>query len=772
MSPPGPNASRPPLIERVERLLPLLSATGLVAGGALWIAGRPDAAGAVWAAATLVVLAFAAASGARRLARRQAGVDVIAVAAMAGALALDERLAGAVIALMLSGGAALERCAAGRARRELTRLLERAPRRAHRRSTEGLVDVPIGAVSLGDVLVVKPGEVVPTDGLLVSDAAVLDESAVTGESRPASIAAGATVRSGTTNVGAPLEMRATSSAAASTYAAIIRLVAEAEATKAPFVRMADRYATWLVAITALVACIAWLGSGDAHRALAVVVVATPCPLILAAPAAIVAGLSRAARRGVIVKGGAALEALAKTRVVLFDKTGTITTGRPRVAAVVPFGDRSADEMLRFAGALEQVSVHPFAPAIVAEARGRRLPLAFPTDVREELGSGIAGRIDGVRVALGQIAWIAPAEADSERVAAVAMRTAIEGSSCVFVAVEGRLAGAIVLRDPIRAEAPRVVRALRQEGVIRVHMVTGDHPDVAELVGDAVGADRVFAERSPEEKVGAVAEARADGATVMVGDGVNDAPALALADVGVAMGARGATAASEAADVVLVTDRIEGLVTALRIAKRTRRIAVQSVAAGMALSFVAMALAAAGRLAPVEGALLQEAIDVGVILNALRALRDGPTSVVRVAGAADLRRRLHRAHAALLPRVEALADLADRLDRMPPGEAAAEIERARVFLAEELVPHEQEEQRSAYPTVARLVPGEDPTGPLVRTHQEISRLVRLFGRLAAQLPRDVPQPVAIRDARRLLYGLHAILTLHFAQEDELYGMLEP
>ena len=723
---------------------------------------------ALLAATAIVLLAAAAATG-WKLLRGEIGVDLIAVLAMAGALLLRQYLAGSVIAVMLTGGAALERYASARARRELSALLRRAPRFAHRRQDDRFVDVPVDEVALGDVLAVKPGEVVPVDGIVHYGSAVLDESSLTGESRPVRLEPGTPVRSGGSNCAGPFELKVTAIASESTYAAIIRLVRTAEQSKAPFVRLADRYALAFLALTLASAGIAWLVAGSPMRALAVLVVATPCPLILAAPAAIIAGISRAAKRGIIMKGGAALETLARARVLVLDKTGTVTSARPEVVAVETMSGISSDELIRYAASLEQLSVHPFAPAILAEARNRGLTLAFPSAVREQMGSGITGELEGHRVSVGQRRFVAPDREQTAELRSVQLRTAVEGSSGVFVAIDGRLCGALLLQDPIRPETARVLRELRAAGIERIHLVTGDHPDVAELVGDVLGVDRVFAERAPEEKVEVVRLVRADGLTVMVGDGINDAPALALADVGIAMGARGATAASEAADVVLTSDRFEGVAEAVGIARRTRAIALQSVIAGMGLSLVAMAFAAGGYIAPVMGAILQEGIDILVILNALRAL-GGRKSVL--AGSAETRRlaqALASSHRSLRPRVGELAALAVQLEALPGAEARARLEGIRDMLEKDLLPHESEEQRTAYPLIEKMLKGENPTGPLIQTHNEIRRLSRLFGRLVEQLPPPGPASEDLRDLRRLLYGLHAILTLHFAQEDELYSL---
>ena len=748
-----------------------LALAGLAAGGVLHVAHIDDADRWAWAAATAVVLIRTIVSAIRGLLRRETGVDLIAILAMVGALVLGEYLAGAIISVMLTGGAALERFAVARARRELSALLKRAPRVAHRRAGADIVDVDVTEIVLGDVLVIKPGEVVPADGIVSSGSAVLDESALTGESKPVQLDAGAPVRSGGTNAGGTFELRVTASAAESTYAGIIRLVKAAEESKAPFVRLADRYALGFLGLTLALSGFAWIAEGSPIRALAVLVVATPCPLILAAPAAIIAGVSRAAKHGIIVKGGGPLETLARAKVLLLDKTGTVTSARPQVVAVETFGRMSSDDVVRHAASVEQVSVHPFAPAILAEARSRSVALSFPVDVREQMGTGIAGTVDGRRVAVGQFAFAAPNMPRNAELRSIEMRTAVEGSSSVYVSVDGSLTGVLLLQDPIRPEAPRALRSLRAAGVRRIHMVTGDHPDVAELVGDALGVDRVFAERTPQEKVEVIKLVRAEGVTAMVGDGINDAPALALADIGVAMGARGATAASEAADVVLTADRLEGLLLATRIAQRTRRIALESVFVGMGLSLVAMVFAAAGYITPVAGAVLQEGIDVLVILNALRALGGGGIATPKRAEAKGLAQGLASTHRSLRPHVGELAALAARLDSLAPPDARAQLELLREMLEKELLPHEREEQQTAYPLLGKMLKEEDPTGPLIQTHHEIHRLTRLFGRLVAQLPPEGPRAEDLRDLRRALYGLHAILTLHFAQEEELYSLFE-
>jgi heavy metal translocating P-type ATPase len=450
--------------------------------------------------------------------------------------------------------------------------------------------------------------------------AILDESTLTGEANPVERAEGSPLKSGVVNTGSPFDMTATATVEASTYEAIVRLVREAQASKGPFIRMADRFAVLFLPATLGVAGAAWAFSGDPVRALAVLVVATPCPLILAAPVAWVSGLSRLAQQGVIVKGSSALEALGEVEILMMDKTGTLTEGTPRIAATEST-DIETSELLRLAASLDQVSHHPYAAAIVKAAQERGMNLSFPQDTSEQLGTGINGLVDGRLVAVGKAEWVFP-DGLSPRLRDIRRLATLEGRANVFVSVEGSEGGALILDDPLRPDAVATVRLLRHAGIRRVVLVTGDHPAVADMIGNAIGADSILSERSPEGKAEAVAEEKSGGKTVMVGDGINDAPALAMADVGVALGARGAAAHSEAADVVLTVDRIDRLADAILIAQRSRRIALQSVVAGMALSSIAMLFAAAGLLEPVAGAVVQEAIDVAVILNALRALRSG------------------------------------------------------------------------------------------------------------------------------------------------------
>ncbi len=607
------------------------SASVVAAGAILWLAGAHGMAEIAWGFITAVALVPLLIGVVASLRKREAGVDVVAVLAIAGSLALGEYLAGAIITLMLSSGRALEAFANRRARRDLSALVERAPRSVTRYEDGRLVGWPIERVRPGDVLLIKSGEVVPVDGVALGPA-VLDESALTGESRLLDRRAGEPVRSGVVNAGTGFDLRASATAEASTYAGIIRLVREAETSKAPATRLADRYADIFVPVALAMAATAWIATGDPVRALSVLLVATPCPLILAVPVAIVAGISRAARLGIIVKGGGALEALGRASVVLFDKTGTLTTGAPAVARVESFGGLDERAVLRLAASLDQASPHVVAEAIVRGARERGLALSVPEAVTETHGVGIRGRVDGREVTVGSASFVAAGRACPSAAAEALRRATLAGSSFALVGVDDVVAGAVVLDDPPRQEAADVVASLRRLGIERTIMVTGDRPEVATTIAGPIGLDDVLSACSPAQKVEAVAsERRAGHITIMVGDGINDAPALSMADVGVAMGARGATASTEAADVVFAVDRLDRLVDAVAIGRRSRSIAAQSALLGMGLAFGFMTLGAVGVIGPVGGALVQEAIDVTSILNALRALgrgRSSPSHTVR------------------------------------------------------------------------------------------------------------------------------------------------
>ncbi len=760
----------------------LLGVAGLalVVGGLLHLSGRPDAAGATWAVAAgagLVASVWWVVQTARQ---GRVGVDVVAVLALAGTLLVGQPLAGNLIALMLASGRVLEAWAARRARSAVAALVERAPRTLHRLVAGGIEDVEPELVAPGDRLLVRSGEVVPVDGLVGDEPAVLDESAITGESVLVEHPEGDLVRSGASNAGDAFALQATATVADSTYAGIVALVADAEASDAPFVRVADRYALVFLAVAVAGSALAALLSGSLVRGVAVLVVATPCPLILAAPVAIVSGLSRAAGLGVLVKDGAALERLALSHVLLFDKTGTLTAGRPTVAEVRAARPGGEDEVLRLAASVSLPSAHVVAASLVRAAGRRDLPLELPEGFVEEAGRGTSGRVDGhqVRIGSGIASRDAPPDAADQAASQEAARDApgswswatrrraeLDGALLVEVEVDGRATGLIRLDDAIRGDAASAIRGLHGEGIRRVVMLSGDRADVAGTVGAVIGADEVFAERSPAEKAEVVRAEQETGPCVMVGDGINDAPALAIADVGVAVGANGVGAAAEVADVVLLTPRLDRLVDGVRVARRARGIALQSVVAGLAMSGVAMAVAALGWLPPTWGALLQEGIDAVVIVNALRVAGGGEGRRRLSEDDAEVLREFERAHEQLRPRLEQVRTAADLVGEAPDDRAVQAVRDAHRFLVEEVLPHEEADEAELYPVYARAIGGDDPTAPMSRGHLEIRHLVRRLGLLVDQLDPDHPDHDLLLEARRLAYGLHAVLCLHFAQEDE-------
>nr|WP_196107705.1 MULTISPECIES: heavy metal translocating P-type ATPase [unclassified Ochrobactrum] len=605
--------------DRSKTILLVFAVCGLVLGLGFHFSGYSYGARLIWAIATLPVLATLLVEILRSLWRGEFGLDIVAAMSMSAALAFGEMLAASIVALMYTGGAFLESFAEGRARREMHALLSRAPRTTMRYIDDRLEEVAVDTVRPGDRLLIRQGDVIPVDGRIASDRAFVNTSALTGEALPISLAQGADVLSGSVNAGDAFDIVARYEAKDSTYAGIVRLVEEAQASKAPMSRLADQWSIGFLIVTIVIAFAAWWFTGDPIRSVAVLVVATPCPLILAVPVALVAGLSRSAHFGVLVKGAGPLENMARIVTLVLDKTGTVTDGRPQITSIHLQPGFGEDEILRLAASLDQVSKHPMAQALVLAAQERGIDLVLPTDVSELAGDGVAGRVDGRSVVVGGHSFVAR-QADAKL---GEMPGTEAGAALVAVAIDGAVAGYIVMADPLRGDVASTLKGLRKDGVRRIVLATGDRAAVARRVTKGLGLDAIYCELSPDQKVMTVLSERKYGPVMMVGDGVNDAPALAAADVGVAMGARGAAASAEAADIVLLVDRIGRLRTGIEIAKRSRRIAVESVVAGIGLSVIAMIAAAFGYLSPVQGAVLQEVIDVAVILNALRALKISP-----------------------------------------------------------------------------------------------------------------------------------------------------
>ena len=600
--------------------IPLL---GLVSGFTAQLAGYGPIAGWIWGGATLPVLLALLVQIVVSMWRGEFGLDIVAALSMAGALVFGEHLAAVVVALMYAGGQYLESFAEGRARREMTKLLSRVPRTALRHRNGRLEEVGLEVLEPGDRIMLRRGEVVAVDGTVATGVAVLDQSALTGESLPLQQHIGEAVLSGSTNAGDTFDLLVSARAEASTYAGIVRLVEAAQQSKAPMSRLADRCAMAFLGVTVAIAGGAWIWTGDPIRALAVLVVATPCPLILAVPIAIISGVSRAAKLGILIKGGRVLENLARVRTLVIDKTGTLTYGAARLIAVEAAPEFASDELLGLAASLDQASSHVIAQALVSAAREKGCVLTTPDAVSETAGEGVEGMIAGRRVAVGGIAFVAKHCSGASPAAGDEHQHVPPGAVLVAVAVDGRIAGRLVLSDKLRAGTKELLDGLRASGIERIVLASGDRAAVADAVVAGLPIDEVRADLTPDQKIAVIREEHQKAPVLMVGDGVNDAPALAAADVGIAMGARGAAASAEVADVVLLVDRLDRVLSALRIAGRSRHIALQSVYVGVGLSFVGMVVAALGHLTPVRGALVQEAIDVAVILNALRALTAPP-----------------------------------------------------------------------------------------------------------------------------------------------------
>lgn len=600
-----------------------LAAAVAAVGGALELLGF--AVVASWGI-SLFSLSIAARSGwrmVRSLLRGHVGLDVLAVTAIIATVLVGEYWASLVIVVMLSGGEALEDFAEGRAERELTSLLERVPQIAHRYRADGsFEDIPATDVRIGDRLLVRPSELVPVDARLVSASGTFDESSLTGESLPVDKVDGDSVLSGSVNGFDAVDIVATAVAADSHYQRIVELVSAAKDSKAPLVRLADRYAVPFTIVSYIIAGVAWWLGGDPQRFAEVLVVATPCPLLIGAPVAFMAGMSSAARSGIVVKNAGTLEKLARAKTVAFDKTGTLTHGTPRVVAVHPV-DREPDDLLVLVGSAEQYSSHVLAGALRDAVAERGLPLKEVVGASQVATHGVQATVDGHTVFVGKPKYVASIATGAPPL------TLGPGEAAVYVAIDGRYAGSIVLRDDIRSDAPATLEVLRQHRVDHIMMLTGDIEPVARHVGAQLGIDDVRAECLPEDKVVAVRDA-SPRPVVMVGDGVNDAPVLAVSDVGIAMGAKGSTSAAESADIVILLDDVSRVARAMSISQRTVTIALQSIWLGIAFSVALMGVAAAGYLPAIVGAAMQELVDLVSILGALRALRAGQVQLAGVA----------------------------------------------------------------------------------------------------------------------------------------------
>jgi len=591
-----------------------------VLGMIFWFVGAVEVTRWLFSVFAIAIAGVEAVQMAQQLRRGIVGIDILAIVAIVSTVLVGEYLASIIIVLMVSGGKALEDFAQGRARRELDALLDREPQVAHRTQPgcDRIDDITAAEVLVGDIILVRSGEVVPVDGQLVSASAAFDESSLTGESLPVTRLAGDTVLSGSVNGVTAATITATTLARNSQFQAIVALVQSASSNRAPVVRLADRYAIPFTAISLLIGAVAWIVSGEPVRFAEVLVLATPCPLLLAAPVAFMGGMSRAAHRGIIVKGGGVLETLARVRTVVFDKTGTLTIGAPTITRILPRDPWDEEQLLTRVASAEKFSSHVLAASLVAAAVDRGLELLPAKNASEVAAQGVSATIAGHRIDIGTLAFATAAASDTE---AAALEV---GELAIYVAIDGRFAGTVVASDPVRDNARATITQLDRLGVHETVMLTGDARATAAHVASAVGISRFTADCLPGDKVDAVRNISAR-PVLMVGDGVNDAPVLAAADVGIAMGARGATAASESAGAVILLDDISAVALAVRIGQDTVRIALQSIWLGIALSIGLMLVAAFGVIPATLGAGIQEVVDLATILNALRAIRPRETA---------------------------------------------------------------------------------------------------------------------------------------------------
>ncbi|MEO8391643.1 MAG: heavy metal translocating P-type ATPase [Chloroflexota bacterium] len=596
-----------------ENPVPFFGVIGLLSGALIrFVLARPDIADIIWLIVLVVGGAPTVLKTIQKMLKGNFAADVVAMLAIITAVLMHEYFAGVIIVIMQSGGEALENYSLRRASSTLEQLLARAPRIAHRKENGQITEIEANQVRVDDVLMVRPGDLIPVDGALLSPQADVDESALTGEPLTRSKQTGDGLLSGSVNGGNAFEMRAAKIAADSKYAQIVQLVQAAQQEKPPLQRLADRYAVWFTPVTLIMCGVGWLITGDSTTILAVLVVATPCPLILAVPVAVLGGINRAASASIVVKSGTAIEQIGHVSVMVFDKTGTLTFGTPTIDQVVALNGVSQGELLHIAGSVEQLSAHTLAQAMTSAAQKLQV-LSLPTNFQERSGFGVEGDLDGKHVVLGSSRYL------NDKTGKMVPPTVVSPELATYIAIDNQLAGLVTFKDQLRPGVPELMQRLRTLGIQRTVMLTGDNLEHAQAIGQQAGIDQVEANLLPEDKVRLVKALMQQYPVVaMIGDGINDAPALATATIGVAMGAHGTGISAEAADIVLLVDDVTRVADAVEAGQLMLRIAKQSIYAGLGLSFGFMVLASFGWISPPVGALVQEAIDVIVILNALRA----------------------------------------------------------------------------------------------------------------------------------------------------------
>lgn len=541
------------------------------------------------------------------------GIDILAATAIITSVVLHEYWAGIVVVLMLTGGAALEDYAERRAKKELSSLLERKPKKAHVIRKGKTLELKVSEIVSGDKIIIRAGEVVPVDCEIIEGTSDFDESALTGEPLPVAKSGGDQLLSGSLNIDGVVTVKALHTAADSQYEQIIKLVKSAAASQAPFVRLADRYSIPFTVLAFMIAGTTWAVTGDPMRFLEVIVVATPCPLLLGAPIALISGMSRATKHGIIIKTGSALERLGQVESIAFDKTGTLTRGVPSVGSITAYNKFTKQDVLSYAAALEQSSSHILARAVLQAAIADKLKINPAKQVKETAGHGLAGRLQGKSILVGRLQYMQNSGINIPS----SILSRQPSQTTAYVAVNGVLAGTISFKDEVRPESKEMLDRLKRAGIRHTVMVTGDNQATADAIAKKLGIQTVVADCLPGDKIRAIEDIKYK-PVAFVGDGVNDAPVLTAADVGIALGARGSTAASESADVVILLDDVSKVASSVEISKRTFFIAKQSILIGILLSIGLMGVFSTGRFKPVHGAAIQELVDVAVIFNALRA----------------------------------------------------------------------------------------------------------------------------------------------------------
>lgn len=601
-------------------LVPGLIALGLLIGGAFHGFHYEDWDHRIWFITLILGSLPLLYKTIKTILKGKFGVDLIAIVAIIASFWAGQYLAGVVILLMLSGGEALEAFAQARAKRELTQLLSNAPAIAHLKQDENkLRDINVEDVKIGDILVIKPGEVVPVDGIVVQGTSNLNEAVISGESLPVAKRQGSLVYSGSVNEDRILEVRAIKNSTESKYQIIVKLVKEAQDAQAPVVRLADRYALAFNIMTFAVAILAWILFKDVTRVLAVLVVASPCPLILATPIAMISGISKAASRGIVIKNGTALERLGEVKGLVFDKTGTLTLGVPEVVKTVSVSLIPEDEVLRLAVSIDQLSAHIFARSLVHYAQNKSLELDYPDQFEEFFGQGVKGSLKHKSYFFGKLKFIVEQGIPIDKEIELHHKEfQSQGKTAVYLSDNEQLLGYVMFADIIRPETKAMFELIKKHSIQNLIMLTGDKKSVAEHIAEELGITEYKAELLPEQKVASIKQLQKKyGPVAMVGDGVNDAPALAIASVGIAMASHGASAASETSDVVIMVNDMHRVHDAIHIAQSAIRLAKEGIFSGMGISLILMVLALLGHITPVLGAILQEILDAAVILNALR-----------------------------------------------------------------------------------------------------------------------------------------------------------